>query len=81
MGHQNTPVAYGGSDERITVYFSLEEGWIHTLYYNWTADMELSSLPCKSSVQPYSEAQMRYLRARAETDRNIYIFQAKRDQP
>jgi len=67
--------------ERVTVYFSIEEGWIHILYFDWTADMDLSFHPCKSSVVPYSASQMRFWRDRAERDRNVYIFQSKRDNP
>lgn len=77
----NTPISpRDGSSELVTVYYSLEEGWIHVLHFN-AADVALASMPARSELMPYSESQMRYLRVRAEADPNIFIFQAHRDTP
>lgn len=69
------------SQEKVTVLYSIEEGWIHYIRVAPGTDLSKSSFPCTCEITPYSEAQMRYLRGRAKADPNIYIFQAKRDQP
>jgi len=77
----NTPIkTKSDSAERVTIYYSLEEGWIHILTFDASVE-KLVEVTAKSQVLPYSEQQMRYLQVRAEVDPNIYIFQAKRYEP
>jgi hypothetical protein len=77
----NTPIKiHSTSEQRVTVYYSLEEGWIHILTFDASVEQK-SETVAKSEVIPYSERQMRYLQVRAEVDPCIYIFQARRYEP